>query len=107
MKFLKRFDWTDILLTETEKHAIESILVEHHHIFARRRMDIGTNTEFKVRPTAKDDKAVYSQSLPMPIHLKEGLFGEIAVMHKYGNIIVIRKSYFCTEKKTQSISPQN
>ena len=27
-KFLKRFDWTDTLLTETEKQAIEDILVE-------------------------------------------------------------------------------
>ena len=43
-KFLKRFDWTDTLLTETEKQAIEDILVEYHHIFARHRMDIGMNT---------------------------------------------------------------
>ena len=27
-KFLKRFDWTDILLTETEEQAVEDILVE-------------------------------------------------------------------------------
>ena len=62
-KFLKRFDWTDTLLTETEKQAIEVILVEYHDIFARHRMDIGMNTEFKVKLTPKDDKAVYSQSL--------------------------------------------
>ena len=36
-KFLKRFDWTDTLLTETEKQAIEDILVEYHDIFARHR----------------------------------------------------------------------
>ena len=70
-KFLERFDWTDTLLTETEKQAIESILVEYHDIFARHRMDIGMNTEFKVKLTPKNNKAVYSQSLPMPIHLKE------------------------------------
>ena len=33
MKFLKRFDWTDRLLTETEKPAVENILVEYHDIF--------------------------------------------------------------------------
>ena len=76
-KFLKRFDWTDTLLNETEKHAIEDILVEYHDIFARHRMDIGMNTEFKVKLTPKDDKAVYSQSLPMPIHLKEDLIVEL------------------------------
>ena len=54
-EFLKRFDWTDTLLTETEKQAVEDILVEYHDIFARHRMDIGMNTEFKVKLTPKDD----------------------------------------------------
>ena len=75
-KILKRFDWTDTLLTKTEKHAIEDILVEYHDIFARHRMDIGMNTKFKVKLTRNNDKAVYSQSLPMPIHLKEDLIVE-------------------------------
>ena len=57
-KFLKRFDWTNTLLTETEKQTIEDNLVEYHDIFARHRMDIGMNTEFKVKLTPKDDKAV-------------------------------------------------
>ena len=34
-KFLKRFDWTETLLTEVEKQAIEDFLVEYHDIFAR------------------------------------------------------------------------
>ena len=73
VEFLKRFDWTDTLLTENEKQAVEDILVEYPDIFARHRMDIGMNTEFKMKLTPKDNKAVYSQSLPMPIHLKEDL----------------------------------
>ena len=52
-------------------------------------MDIGLNTEFKVKLTPKDDKAVYSQSLPMPIHLKKDLIVELALMHKYGIITVL------------------
>ena len=88
-EFLKRFDWTDTLLRETEKQAVENILVEYHDIFARHRMDIGMNTEFKVKLTPKDDKAVYSQSLPMPTHLKEDLIVELALMHKYGIITVL------------------
>ena len=58
MEFLKRFDWTDTVLTETEKQAVEDFLVEYHDIFARHRMDIVMNTEFKVKLTPKDDKAV-------------------------------------------------
>ena len=57
-KFLKRIDWTDTLLTETEKQAIGDILVEYHDIFARHRMDIGMNRELKVKLTLKDDEAV-------------------------------------------------
>ena len=85
----KRFDWIDTLLTEIEKQAVEDILVEYHDIFARHRMDIVMNTEFKGRLTPKDYKAVYSQSLPMPIHLKKNLIVELALMHKYGIITVL------------------
>ena len=90
--FLKRFDWNDTLLTKTEKQAIEDILVECHDIFNRHRMDNGMNTEIKVKLTPKDDKAVYSQSLPMPIHLKEDLIVELALRHKYGIITVLHYS---------------
>ena len=48
-KFLKPFDWTTTLLTETEKQAFEDTLVDYHDIFARHIMDIGMNTEFKVK----------------------------------------------------------
>ena len=95
-KFLKRFGWTDTLLTETEKQAIEDILVEYHAIFARHRMDIGMNTEFKVKLTPKDDKAVYSQSLPKPIHLKEDLIVELSLMHKYGIVTVLPFSKYAS-----------
>ena len=96
MEFLKRFDWTDTLLTETEKQAVEDILVEYHDIFARHRMDIGMNTEFEVKLTPKDDEAVYSQSLPMPIHLKEDIIVELALMYKYGIITVLPFSKYAS-----------
>ena len=92
MKFLKPFDWTDTLLTETEKHAVENILVEYHDVSARHKMDIGMNTEFKLRLTPKDDKAVYSQNLPMLIHLKQDLIVELALIHKYGIITALSSS---------------
>ena len=89
MDFLKRFDCTDTLLTENEEQAVEDTLVEYQDKFARQRMDIGMNTEFKVKLTPKDDRAVYSQSLPMPIQLKEDLIVELALLHKYGIITVL------------------
>ena len=96
MEFLERFDWTDTLLTETEKQAVEDILVEDQDMFARYKTDIGMNTEFKVKLTPKDDKAVYSQNLPMPIHLKENLIVELSLMHKYGIITVLPFSKYAS-----------
>ena len=95
-ELLKKLDWTDTLLPETEKQAVGDILVEYHDIFARHRMDIGMNTEFKVKLTPKDDKVVYSQSLPMPIRLKEDLIVELALMHKNGIITVLPFSKYAS-----------
>ena len=47
------------------------------------------NTEVKVKLTPKDDRAVYSQNIPRPIHLKEDLFVEFALMHIHGIITVL------------------
>ena len=54
------------------------------------------NTEFKVKFTAKDDRAVFSQSLPMSIHLKENLIVELALMHKYGIITALPFSKYAS-----------
>ena len=54
------------------------------------------NTEFKVKLTPNDDKSVYSQNLPMPIHPKKGLIVELALMHKYGIITVLPFSKYAS-----------
>ena len=54
------------------------------------------NTEFKVKITLEDDKAVYSQNLPVPIHLKEDLIFELALMHKNGIITVLPFSKYAS-----------
>ena len=79
-----------------EKQAIEDILVEYHDIFARHRRDIGMNTDFKVKLTPKDDEAVFNQSLPMLIQVKEELNVKLALMHKYGIITVLPFSKYAS-----------
>ena len=64
--FPERFDWTDTLSTENEKRAVGDNLVKYHDVFASHRLDIGMNTEFKMKLTPNDDKAVYNQSLSTP-----------------------------------------
>ena len=79
-----------------QKQAFEDILVDYHDIFVRHRMDIGMNTEFKVKLIPKDEKFICSQSLPMPIHLKEDLNIELALMHNYGIITVLPFSKYAS-----------
>ena len=52
-------------------------------------MDVGTNREIKLKLTPKNDKAVYRQSLLIPIHMREVLIVELALMHKNGFITVL------------------
>ena len=52
-------------------------------------MDIGMNTDIKVTLIPKDDEAVFSQNLPMPIHLKEDLIVQLTLMHKFGILTVL------------------
>ena len=59
------------------------------------------STEFKVKLTPKNDKVVYSQSLPMPIHLKEDLIDELALTYKYGIITVLPFSKYASPKFAQ------
>ena len=54
------------------------------------------NTEFKVKLSPKDDKTVFGQSLPMPIHLKEDLIVELALMHEYGIITALPFSKYAS-----------
>ena len=80
--FLERFDWYHNLFTEADKQGVKDILVEYHDIFARHRKDIGMNTQIKVEVTPQHDKAVFSQKLLSPFHLKERLIVQIAQMHR-------------------------
>ena len=88
-KFLSMFRLTDSLITGKDCGSLEATIVEFNDIFARHRLDIGMNTQFKVSLTSQDDKPVYTQSLPVPINLKEDLAVELALMHRYGIITTI------------------
>ena len=81
--FLKNSKWEDTQLSEDDRKDIEEILVEFKDIFARHRLDIGINHDFKIKLTPKTDEPVYSQSLPCPLNLKEDLTVELALMHYF------------------------
>ena len=83
------FKWIDSLITGKDRCSLGNPIVEFHDIFARHRLDVGINTQFKVSLTPQDDKQVYTQSLPVPISLKEDLTVELALMHRYGIITTL------------------
>ena len=95
-KFLAMFKWTDSLITGKDRDSLENTIVEFHDIFARHRLDIGMNTQLKVSLTPQDDKPVHTQSLPVPINLKEDLTVELALMHRYGIITTLPFSKYAS-----------
>ena len=95
-QFLANFDWTDTTLNEQERQQIEKILVEFNDIFARHRFDIGTNQHFKIKLTPNNERPAYSQSLPTPIHLKDDITVELALLHKYSIITTLPFSKYAS-----------
>ena len=104
-QFLANFDRTDSSLNPIEIKQIEELLVEFHDIFAKHRSDIDMNADFTVKLTPKDDSPAYSQSLPTPINLKEDIFVELALLHRYGIITALPFSKYASpifaQKKTK------
>ena len=92
--FLKNFSWDDSILTEHEQQRIEELLVKYQTIFARHRLDIGINTDFKIKLTPKHDDPVYAQRLPTPTNLKDDLLVELALMQEYGIITTLPYSKY-------------
>ena len=90
------FKWTDSLITGKDRDRLKDTIVGFNDIFARRRLDIGMNTQFKVSLTPQDDKPVYTQSLPVPINLKGDLIVELALMHRYGIIKTLAFSKYAS-----------
>ena len=66
VKFLQNFMWEESLLSPSQQAQVEELLVKYNSIFARHRLDIGMNTDFKVKLTPQHEEPVYSQnSLPL------------------------------------------
>ena len=95
-QFLTNFEWTDPMLQPEKFARIEHLLVEFHDIFARHRLDIGMNEEFKVKLTPKDDSPAYSKNLPTPINLKEDILVKLALLQRYGIITTLSFSKYAS-----------
>ena len=55
-EFLANFKWEQSILNLHKKQEIEALLVKYHDTFVRHRLDIGIDTEFKIKLTPKHSR---------------------------------------------------
>ena len=68
---------------------MEELLVRYHKIFARHRLDLGKNTDSPVKLTPEHNRPVYSPNAITPIHLRDELIIELALMQYYDIITTL------------------
>ena len=83
------FKWEGSQIEGDDNKQLEQTRVEYKDIFARHRLDIGINNSFKVKLTPKNERPIYTQSLPVSINLKEDLTVELALMQRYGIVTTL------------------
>ena len=93
-KFLENFNWENSVLELNERKQVEELLLEFSDIFAKHRFDVGFNTELKVKLTPEHELPVYVQSPTTPIHLRDELLVELALMHYYNLITTLPHSKY-------------
>ena len=92
--FLSNFDWSKSILTKNQRQKVEELLIQFHDVFARHRLDIGGNDSFKIKLTPEHDRAMYTQSPPTPIHLRDDILVELALLQYYGIITTLPYSKY-------------
>ena len=90
---LQIFKWKNSVLNEAQKQ-VEELLVEISDIFAKHRFDVGYNSETRMKLTPDHDQPVYTQSPPTPIHLREELQVELALLQYFGIINSLNHSQY-------------
>ena len=72
-----------------QKMIMENLLVQFHDIFARQRLNLGKNTDCLVKFTPEHDRMVYSLNPATPIHLRNELLIELALIEYYDIITTL------------------
>ena len=80
------FSWDKSIISASERSQIKALLKNFLTIFARHRLDVGRNDDFKVLLRPDHEKPVYSQSPTTPIHIRDELLTELALL-QYSGII--------------------
>ena len=96
MEFLKKFSWDTCVLNADQKRQLEEFLVEYHDVFAKHRFDVGYNTELKIKLTPEHPYPVYVQGPPAPIHLRDEILVELAILQYFNIVTTLSHSRYST-----------
>ena len=94
LDFLAKFPWHKSVLTDEQQREEGKLLVEFHDFFAKHRFDVGYNVDHKIKLTPEKSIPIYAQGPPTPIHLRDKLKVELALMHYYGLITTLAQSKY-------------
>ena len=92
--FLKQFDWSKSSSNAAQIAEMQNLLLEYYDIVAKHRFDVGYNTELKVKLTPAHDLPVYVRNPPTPIHLRDEILVELALMQYYGIVTLLPNSKY-------------
>ena len=92
--FLSKFPWEKLAINDEQKAVVGKLLVEFSDIFAKHIFDVGYNTDLKIKLTPERSIPVYEQGPPTPVHLRNELQVELALMHYYGLITTLSQSRY-------------
>ena len=81
-------------MSADEKSKLEDFLVEYHDVFAKHRFDVGYNTELKIKLTPAHQLPVYVQGPPAPIHLRDEILVELALLQCFNIITTLSHSKY-------------
>ena len=92
--FWKKISWDTCVLNADQKRQLEEFLVEYHDVFAKHRFDVGYNTELRIKLTPEHPLPVYLQGPPAPIHLRDEILVELALLQYFNNITTLSHSKY-------------
>ena len=82
-EFLKKFSWDNSVLNADPKRQLEEYLVEKQDVFAKHRRDVVYNADLKIKLKPEHPLPVYAQCPRAPIHLRDELLVELALLHYF------------------------
>jgi len=94
LEFLKKCSWDTCVLNTDQKRQLGEFLVEFHDVFAKHRFDVGYNTELKIKLTPEYALPVYFQGLPAPIHVRDEILVELALIQYFDIVTTLSHSKY-------------